>query len=444
MTGGAANASMRSDRDLVRIYRTHLLQRVLLAIIVPVIILVLAAAIGLVLLNNVGPLPVSKIAGTIVLGGVALVLLWLLAVGLTYKVTLTGDAIAVSHSGWVRVLRRSEIVGRRETRGNRNRRWVALIPTDPRAGPLRLPADLATDASFEAWIAGLCDLNAEDLGASEAEIARDPSYGATPQERLRRLARTRTAMKWVNTAAIAVAVWCIIAPWPYLAAVGAAAILPAVAVIAVAASGGLVRFVRTPTQAHAAAGSIPVFCTGALALRAHWDIYLVDWAPALKIGGGAGLVLLTLALLMDRSLTQRGFVLGLAAVTAVAYGIAALMLTDVHFDRSAGQDFQSRILNARVSRGKATSYFVKLAPWGPVQSADEFLVAQTMFNRLMPGTTVCPRMHDGAFGIRWFTIEYCAPGTSNTTSPFKRFDQIMPGTNPFGPPPGNQTFTYPR
>src|SRR6202035_5223852 len=97
--------------------------------------------------------------------------------------------------------------------------------------------------------------------------------------------------------------------------------------------------------------------------RVHfdWDIYLVDWGPALTHGGGVGLVLLTLAAIVDRSLIRRLVGLEIAALVAVAYGIAVLVLADVHLDRSAGQDFQSRVLDSHVNhRGRSTDYFVKL------------------------------------------------------------------------------------
>ena len=424
----------QQGRGVVGIYRKHVLRRILAAIILPAIILLLAAAIGLILLNNIGALPASKIAGSIALGGLALVLLWLLANELTYQIMLTDDAIAASRWGWARKLAYTEIAGRREFR-SRGRRWLTIVPTDPRAKPLRLALGLFTDAYFETWIAQLRDLNAEDLRASEAEIAGDPSYGATPQERLARLARARTIMKWVNVAAVFVSVWCIIAPWPYLAAIGATAILPALASIVVAASGGLVRFARSQTEAYAGAGAVPFFCAFALALRAHWDVYLVDWGLALKTGGVVGLVLLAIAALVDRSLARRTPALGIAAVVAITYGVAVLVLADVHFDRSTGQDFQSRILGSRVSRGKATSYFVKLAPWGPSQSADEILVSRTMFNRLVPGASACIRMFEGAFSIRWFAVSVCPPGASNAPGAFNRFDQVAPGTDLVGPPP---------
>ena len=92
---------------------------------------------------------------------------------------------------------------------------------------------------FKSWAAGLRDLVAEERKASEAGIAGNPDYGATPQERLERLARARTGMNWLSAVAFLVAAWCIVAPWPYLAAVGAAAVLPLLAMIAVASSGGL-------------------------------------------------------------------------------------------------------------------------------------------------------------------------------------------------------------
>jgi hypothetical protein len=188
----------------------------------------------------------------------------------------------------------------------------------------------------------------------------------------------------------------------------------------VATSGGLVRFGRLPNEAYAPAGAAPAFCAGALAMRIHWDLHLIDWGSTLEIGGIVGLVLLALSAIIDRSLTRRMVVLSIAAFVAAVYGTAMVILADVHLDRSAAQKFQSRILSSRISRGKATSYFMTLAPWGPQQNANEILVSEMLFDRLTPGALACIGLYDGALGIRWYSLNLCAPDSRN---------------DPFGPVP---------
>jgi len=187
MTGETGEASLRMPRDrgMVRTYRVNLLHRVLGTIFCLAVNVGLIAMVTLVILNNEWPLPDSKIAGVTVLGALALVFLWLSVRQLAYKITLTDDAIASSQWGWQRGLTRADIAGFREFR-NRGRRFLTIVPIDPRLKPLRLGPGLAIDAAFEAWIAALPDLNAEDFKASEASILGDRSYGATPQARLAR------------------------------------------------------------------------------------------------------------------------------------------------------------------------------------------------------------------------------------------------------------------
>jgi hypothetical protein len=401
---------MPSGHGDVRIYRKHLFGRVFLAVLLPFIMLSLLVMIGVIFLGNHEPLSAGKIAGAIVLVVIALALLGLLIFNLTYEVTLTDAAIAVSYLGSHRMLANTEIAGRRDVRGRS--RWLTIVPTDLRAKPLRLASDLATDAYFESRIAGLRDLIAEDRKASETEIAGNPRYGATPEERLARLARARTVMNWLNTAAGLVALWVIFAPSPYLAAIGAAAIFPLLAIMVVAASGGLVRFARTQIVVNPTAGAIPFLCVIALVLRSHADIHLVDWGLALKLGGIGGLALFALAVMVDRSLARRIGVFVTAALVAIAYSVSVLILADTSFDHSAGQDFRSQILDSHISRSKSVRYFLKLAPWGPQQGAEEVSVSHATFDRLMPGASVCPRLHDGAVGIRWFTVSFCAPDAS--------------------------------
>jgi hypothetical protein len=434
MTGETREASlhMQRGRGIARIYRVKFMHRILGTIFCLAVTVGLAAMVGLVVLNNEGPLPVSKVAGVSVLGVLALVFLWQSVLQLASKITLTDDAIASSLCGRERVLTRADIAGFREVR-HRSRRFLTIVPIDPRLKPLTLGPDLATDASFEAWIAALPDLNAEDFKASEARILGDRSHGATPQARLARLEAVRTLAKLLNAVAVVVAAWCLVAPWPYPAAIGAAAVLPLLALIMVAVSGGLVRFTRSATEAHAGAAAAPVSCAAVLVWRVSWDVYLVDLNVAMEVGGIIGLVLLALAVIVDRSLIR---FLAIAAVVAVTYGISVVTLANVQLDRSPGEDFQSRVVDSHVRHRKnSRTYSVMLAPWGPRQSAAEVSVQEAMFNRLtMPGSVACIRLYDGAFGIRWFSLDVCRQNGSHADGPFTRFDQVAPGTDPFGPP----------
>jgi len=422
MTGETAETSlhMRRGRGMVRIYRRHLLRRVLVPVFCLAVIVGLVAVVSLVLLNNEGPLPASKIAGTTVLGVLALVFLWLIVFELAYKVTLTENAIVASLCGWQRVLARAEIAGRREGRGYRGRRLLMIVPTDSQAKPIKLQPHLATDAAFEAWIAGLRDLDAEDFKASEARILAERSYGATPQERLARLMAARTLAKGLNAVALIVAAWCLVAPWPYLAAIGAAAVLPLLALIIVAVSDGLVRFTRSTTEAYAAVTLAPVYGAAVLIWHVYWDFQLIDLSVAVRVGGVIGLILLALAVAEDRGLTRHMLRLGIAAIVAVAYGVSVVTLANVQLDHSPGRNFQSRIIDSNVGHGNGT-YLVKLAPWGSRQSAAEVSVPETVFRRLaMPGSFACISVYDGALGIRWFSVDACASSGSHSAGAFLR------------------------
>jgi hypothetical protein len=434
MTGETTEASlsMPRGRGVVRTYRAKLLHRVIGATFCLAVSVGLVAMVSLVILNNEWPLAASQFAGITVLGVLALVFLWLSVLQLAYKITLTDDAIASSLCGWHRVLMRADIAGLREVRP-RGRRFLTIVPIDPRLKPLRLGPNLAIDAAFEAWIAALPDLNAGDFKASETRILGDRSYGATPQARLARLTAARTLAKRMNAVALAVAAWCLAAPWPYLAAIGAAAVLPLLALIMVVASGGLLRFTRSTTEAHAGVAAIPAYGAAVLAWRTWSDVHLIDLSVAVKFGGVIGLVLLALAVIVDRSLTRHIHSLASAAAVAVAYGISVVTLVNVRLDRSPGQGFQSRIIDSHVGRSRTRTHLVKLAPWGPRQSAADVSVPETVFNRLArPGSIACIRLYDGAFGIPWFSVDACAP--SGTAGPFMRFDQVAPGTDPLGPP----------
>ncbi len=205
--------------------------------------------------------------------------------------------------------------------------------------------------------------------------------------------------KWLSSAAVAVAVWCAVWPQPYLAAVGAAAALPVLAAILVAASRGSTGF----ADARAGVAAVPLFCAGALALRAS-DIHFVDWRAVAVTGGIAGLVALAIGVLVDRTLVQRPGRAAIAAAVALVYGGALVAIANVQFDASLGQDFQSPVLDKHVSNGRSTRYVVTLGPWGPRSGDTQVTVPARAFDRFFSGGSACVRLHDGAFGIPWFAV----------------------------------------
>ena len=92
---------------------------------------------------------------------------------------------------------------------------------------------------------------------------------------------------------------------------------------------------------------------------------------------------------------------------AVAYGGGVTAMADALLDRSAPHVFQSEVLQKRISGGRSTTWYVRLAPWGPRDQPAEVSVHSSFYSSVQPGQIVCVYLYPGALKIPWFEIAHC-------------------------------------
>jgi hypothetical protein len=141
------------------------------------------------------------------------------------------------------------------------------------------------------------------------------------------------------------------------------------------------------------------------------DNQFVDATPlALAALIGAGLVAAFATLRALRSgLGGKARFVGLMAMIGAAAGCGGTGLTDVRLDASAPQTVRATIESTFVSSGRATSYYLRLPPWGPRLKPNSIEVSETLYNKLDAGDSVCIDLRRGALSIPWFEPRDCAP-----------------------------------
>lgn len=335
------------------------------------------------------------------------------------RMTLSAGSIEVRGLFSSRELRRDAIIGRRllPTRG---KPIQVLVPRNGRA--LRLDSGYPRDAVLDGWIDSLPDLDKQERDASEAQLAADRTYGASPQERLEHLANARKIAKVANGAALVICAWGYIFPRPYPLAIAALTLLPWVAVVLVAWSKGLIRFDTTRNDVRPNVASLLLLPGAALALRALSDIHLIDVRQALELGFLAGLPLVAAVLLVhQRDDTPRGWGLPvmLLALVALPYGAGVLSLGDVLLDHAAPRSFSTEVTGKYISRGKHPQPTLILAPWGPKTQGGEVTVARDFYAQTSVNSTVCATLHPGEAGLQWYAVQNCerAGSVTSTASP---------------------------
>jgi hypothetical protein len=322
--------------------------------------------------------------------------------------TLRADAIEVRRLFSTRRLRRDAIEGRRlvPTRG----KPISVLV--PRSGPpLRLDSGYRGDSVLDAWIATLPDLDQRERDASQARLAADRSYGASPQERLSRLATARQFARVAQAVTLALSAWAYIYPRPYLLVIALVALLPWCAVALVGWSRGLIRFDSSRNDVRPNIAIVLILPGIVLGVRALFDTHMLDVSSALEYGAVVGLPLLAAVMLVnDRSSDRpraRGWGVLLLALVALPYGAGVLSLSDVLLDHQPAQVFSTQVDNKYISSGKHPQPYLVLAPWGPETMGDKVAVSRAYYAQTPIHATVCAVLHPGSVRLRWFDVREC-------------------------------------
>lgn len=97
----------------------------------------------------------------------------------------------------------------------------------------------------------------------------------------------------------------------------------------------------------------------------------------------------------------------LLALIGGAFGYGAPAMIDVRFDTSEAQPIHSLVSSMYVSRGKSTTYHLRLPPWGPRTQPNTVTVSDSLYRRLTPGDPVCIDLRGGALQVPWFVPRAC-------------------------------------
>ncbi|AIF46320.1 hypothetical protein [Dyella japonica] len=326
------------------------------------------------------------------------------------RVTLEANAIEVRKAFSRRRVETRDIRGRRMMQG-RGGIYPVIVPKAGTA--LRLEGSIfGLDDRFKAWFNALPDLDGQERTETLAEVSRDASLGASPQERMAKLEKAKTLGKGLGAAATALAFWGFFYPQPYGLVIAAAALVPWVAVLLLWVRPSLFQLDGRPGDVKPNLAALVLMPPLMLAMRAIRDLTVVDLGH-LFLWGAVLAAPLYLALLLapqSGSTPMRGRVaLRLLLVPfVVAYGVGLLALTDAMWDHARPEVVETTITGKDVSRGRSTTYYVHLAPWSTNIHEDRIAVTRAYYESAQKGDSVCIRLHPGKFNLRWMQLGGCS------------------------------------
>lgn len=252
------------------------------------------------------------------------------------------------------------------------------------------------------------DLDSEDARQAQADILNDPEFGKGVEERIRKLQQASIAAKIVNITGSAVAAWLIFFPNPYAAVVITAIIFQAIPLIAIFRYRGLIHIDERKNNPHPTiiyGVALPSLC---LLIRALFDYELQDYDPLWRYMIPLTLLLTAGYLYATREFKGRKIMdyvtMLIISMIMLAYSYGTSVIVNCYFDKSEPRVFDATVTKKNFSRGKTTTYYLYLTPWGPRKEVDRISVSRSEYDSLDVGEKVDVYLKKGILNASWLYI----------------------------------------
>lgn len=331
---------------------------------------------------------------------------YLVAAMILSRITLRADAIIEEGLFRSRSMMRSDIAGYRVI-PTQYISTLVLVPRQSHGKRMKLAMLMQTDTPFNAWFAGITDLDAEELSQSQKELETDPHLGFQSHDRAHRVRNAKNVASAMTIVAFTSFFWALIYPHPYGLVVTVLAALPLVAVALVIRSSGIYQIEGRRHDARPSLAPAYLFPSIGLCMLALREFQLLRWGNLVLFAIALGLILPAVVRRADRQLQKRVSGLLPIFIFGVFYAAGLILQANSLFDTSTPQSFEVEVLGKHVAHGRSTSYYLRLAPWGPRTEAKQVSVSTRLYRSTKTGDDVCIRLHNGALHIPWFVINHC-------------------------------------
>ncbi|MFY9853465.1 MAG: hypothetical protein WAK26_06260, partial [Terracidiphilus sp.] len=284
-------------------------------------------------------------------------------------------------------------------------------------GEVHFPEPLDIDDYYRACFQQLTDLNARDAerdardhDAMLAEISQNAKLGSTPEERLHalKLARTLTIAALIST--IAAAIGFQFAPVAYYLPLAIfVALVPVSMLLLMRHSPMLYAFFKEQADPRADLGFVLVAAGIGLALSVR-IFEFVSMKPLFLLI--VPIALVYTAMLYGPAIKNTSLAPALVPLLLVLlpYSFGLAVVVNSMADTSKPTTYVVPVTGKHTG-SKATTYFLDLAPWGPVEEPREIRVSSILYSNKQAGDSICLDLHPGRLHAPWYQRVDC-PSTS--------------------------------
>lgn len=273
--------------------------------------------------------------------------------------------------------------------------------------PITIRRRFKTDDDYREWMRQTQDLDQRDRHALLTEIEQQQDLGATPEERLGALkaAKRNASALTVISAAAAVGLNFASKPW----------LMPSTAALIVAPFAAAFLCLRSPLLYTAfkrrsdprGEATHPLIVSSLGMLYSMREPNFLSFKPLTALIALTTLALFSVLFNTARKSGNRGALIALVAFAAL-YGLGSVAVSDVFFDQSQGEMYTAQVTGHHITHERSTKYYLRLEPWGPVQTVEDVSVPSSEYRTTAIGDTVCPELHPGRLHAPWFRVRPCS------------------------------------
>ena len=331
--------------------------------------------------------------------------LYMLACALRSRLIIDGTRIEVRGALKENTADLSEIEGFR-TVSTRNGSYTQLILKQGR-GKITVSQSFDTDDIYRAWFQHIVDLDAQDRDALLNEISQDAELGATPEERLSALKQAKAWNIFAIVVAIAAAAGLNFAgPAPRLPSAVALALAPVAALMMMQRSPLLYTLFKKKADPRADLGISLIFSGIGMALRIS-DLEFVSMQPLLLLIIVVAVVYIVAFYSAARKNANMTAVIFGLLFAASSYSFGLAIVLDTVTDNAKVSIYAVPVTGKHLTSGKSTTYYLELAPWGPLQEPNKINVSSSFYDEMQAGDQVCLGLHPGRLRASWYQLTDC-------------------------------------
>lgn len=305
-----------------------------------------------------------------------------------------------------RTLLLTEITGYRK--GEKN--TLFLIPKSENLKALRLSNIDYWERkdAFMTWLTEKYpDADVLEREAETRQIMENENFGQTMEDREVYLKKAVQVAKVANIVAIALAIWALMYPRPYEYVMIVLLATPWAGIVITWYFKGLMRLnprKGSPYPSVAWLIFVPAAC---LLLRAMLDFDLYDYRKVwLPVACLANILTVVVLAVCKEVIVEKDRLIAAIAIFSIAfiYSYGGIVMTNCYHDRSVSEELRVEVKGKRISTGKSTNYYLRLAPWGRFAGEEEVRVARLFYDSTQTGEQVNIHLKKGKWGIPWFWI----------------------------------------